>query len=136
MIGFIFDDCEVADIARETSDGFSGALVEVENLISRLEAVILEPKAIVLGFYVVGLDGTDLLVQAGDYFSSPPKFIRIIPNSDERFEILGLGAANTQRDLLQGSDEDEHHRRTQQKQRKTQTCKGRKPRQKLFAMRQ
>ena len=113
----------------------SRALVQVEELVTGFKSVILEPETVVLGFDVVRLDGTDLLVQSGDDFSSSPKFIGIIPNSDQRFEILGLGSADTQFDLFQGSDEDEYHGKAEKSESQANTGKRRKPRQKLFAMR-
>ena len=100
------------------------ALVQVEELVTGFKSVILEPETVVLGFGVVRLDGADLLVQSGDDFSSSPKFIRIIPNPDQRFEILGLGSADTQFDLLQGSDENEHHGKAEKSESQAKAGKG------------
>ena len=38
-----------------------------------------------------------------------PKLFGVMPYSEERFEILGLGSAYSDFDLLQGGDENEHH---------------------------
>ena len=65
MIGILFDDCEIADVARKPIDGFSRALVQVESLVTGFKSVILEPETVVLGFDVVRLDGPISLSNPG-----------------------------------------------------------------------